>query len=98
MAWIVNGRGDAERAGAHMVEDEVMFAVTPATLGETYNNHMAARENGEEGRDYWGELSDGGRERYVEDAQLYIYKHAWHFSEGLQDTIQNTEKEAARGK
>ena len=67
MAWIVNGRGEAERAGAHMVEDEVMYAITPRTLALEYNQYRACQEdtNPREAPDRWAQMSPEEQEAHV---------------------------------
>ena len=44
MSWIVQSKDAAEKAGADMKNDEAMYAITPASVGEVFNSHMADQD------------------------------------------------------
>ena len=80
MSWIVESKYVAEQAGTDMKNDEVMYAITPGTIGQLFNTYMADRDPVPRNwtcanpPDYWEKLTDEERDKYLEGVDQYIYK------------------------
>ena len=93
MSWIVESKYAAEQAGTDMKHDEVMYAITPGTVGEVFNNYMADRDPTPTNwtcanpPDYWEKLTDEDRDEYLEGVHDYIYKRMRYMDDGIQDVL-----------
>ena len=71
MSWIVELKDEAEKAGADLKNDEVMYAITPKVVADLFNDHMADEEPPGDWHcgnppDYWEHLTDGkGRNTWM---------------------------------
>ena len=93
MSWIVNNREEAEAAGADLEGMEVMFAITPNWVGETFNRHHNSEagvdESDDDFRDYWEEIGPERRKEYIEGIERYIDKRLSHTWEDVIDVIRS---------
>ena len=102
MSWIVELKNEAEKAGADMKNDEVMYAITPATVGQLFNNYMADRDpaprswNCVNPPDYWEQLTDQERDEYLEGVHGYIYKRMTNVDDGVLDVLKRVRQSSIR--
>ena len=98
MSWIVESKYAAEQGGADMKNDEVMYAITPETVGELFNTYMSHRDPVPRNwtcanpPDYWEKLTDDERDQYLESVHDYIYKRMRYMDDGLLDALERVRK------
>ena len=88
MSWIVESKESAEKAGADIKNDEAMYAITPASVGEVFNSHMADQDPDGDWScanppDYWEKLTDVDRDEHLEAIWDYIEKQGPNMDEAL---------------
>ena len=98
MSWIVQSKDAAEKTGADMKNDEVMYVITPATVAEVFNNHMADQDPGGDWNcvnppDYWEKLADADREEYLDAVWRHIDKRMTNVDEDIRSVFEHVRKE-----
>ena len=88
MRWIVQSKDAAENAGADIRNDEAMYVITPTSVGEVFNSHMASDDlsgnwSCANPPDYWEKLTDVDQDEYLEAVWDYIEKQAPSVDEAL---------------
>ena len=101
MSWIVLSRAAAEAAGANLKGDEIMYAITPLSVGEMFNEYRVNHgpeddRDGENTSDNWGELTEAERNEYVNGMCRYIDKRMSNLQEDFYQVFGMVEKELGR--
>ncbi len=108
MSWIVQSKAAAEAAGADLKGDEILYAITPLSVGETFNQYRdnngpegdpdrkKTPDRGENTPDHWGDLSEAERDEYVDAMERYIDKRMSNLYEDFWEVFEMVEKERGR--
>jgi hypothetical protein len=95
---MVLSREAAEAAGADLEGDEIMYAITPLSIGETFNEYSESygpehAPDGGNTPDHWGSLSEAERDGYVKGMQRYIDKRMSNLHEDFYQVFEMVEKD-----
>ena len=101
MGWIVQSKDAAEKAGANIKNDEAMYTITPTSVGEVFNSHMAADDPGGKWTcanppDYWERLTDIDKDEYLEAVWDYIDKQGSNVDEDLRTVFDKVKERMER--